>query len=150
MRVNLRGAFCQSRCHHDLRRPEGGIIMMGSVTAFPGGHDDSIAHATSDAGVHARPHAMARELNPQRMTVNCTPPAFTAELSVYEDLPADPSARVFTQTPLAGRAVWLTQRSRRLWLHRRGFGHRRDLARPWGQVVRPVRGTVTAEGGENT
>jgi NAD(P)-dependent dehydrogenase (short-subunit alcohol dehydrogenase family) len=101
-------------------------------------------------GVHARSHALVRELSPQRMTVNCIAPGFIADLSVYKDLPDGVPARVLTETPLAGPAARLTQQQwRKARPCRRDFGHRRHLSRKRDRSAGPVREAVTAEGREN-
>src|SRR5215469_6240794 len=94
--VNVRGPFvlCQAVVPHLRRRGGGKIVNVGSgiiLSASPG-----LAHYTASKGaVFALTRALARELGPDRITVNTLAPGFTLTdvLRAREDQPVEGSRR---------------------------------------------------------
>ncbi len=73
--VNVKGAFlCARACHASLvARGHGRIVNVASI-AFFGGWDRLLSYVTSKGGVVAFTRALARELGPEGVTVNCIAP----------------------------------------------------------------------------
>ena len=73
--VNVKGYFlCARACHPSMvARGHGRIVNVASITLF-GGWEKLLAYVTSKGGVLAFTRALARELGPEGITVNCISP----------------------------------------------------------------------------
>jgi 3-oxoacyl-[acyl-carrier protein] reductase len=73
--VNVKGYFlCARACHPSMvARGHGRIVNVASITLF-GGWEKLLAYVTSKGGVLAFTRALARELGPEGITVNCVSP----------------------------------------------------------------------------
>jgi 3-oxoacyl-[acyl-carrier protein] reductase len=73
--VNVKGYFlCARACRDSLvERGRGRIVNMASITLF-GGWSNLLAYVTSKGGVLSFTRALARELGPDGVTVNCIAP----------------------------------------------------------------------------
>jgi NAD(P)-dependent dehydrogenase (short-subunit alcohol dehydrogenase family) len=73
--TNVKGYFlCARACHPWLvANGHGRIINMASITLH-GGWDNLLSYVTSKGGVMAFTRALARELGPEGITVNCIAP----------------------------------------------------------------------------
>lgn len=93
MDVNLKGMWLCSSAAAAVMRPRarGSIVNVGSGTAFKG-TPDLIHYVTSKAGVLGFTRALARELGPSGIRVNCVAPGVTVtEPGIREeDVPTDP------------------------------------------------------------
>ena len=78
MTVNVRGLYQASRAVlPSIERAGGGaIVNIGSGTVFKG-PPGLLSYVASKGAVHAMSSAMARELGPKNIRVNCIAPSFT-------------------------------------------------------------------------
>lgn len=88
MTVNVRGLYQASRAVlPSMERAGGGaIVNIGSGTVFKG-PPGLLSYVASKGAVHAMSSAMARELGPKNIRVNCIAPSFTksANAAANED-----------------------------------------------------------------
>lgn len=93
MDVNLKGTWLCSSAAATVMKPRarGSIVNVGSGTAFKG-TPDLIHYVTSKAGVLGFTRALARELGPSGIRVNCVAPGVTmTEPGIRaEDVSTDP------------------------------------------------------------
>jgi len=75
IKVNLRSCYLMSRvCQEPLAESGAGrIVNIGSITSFLG-HTDLVHYAATKGGVVSFTRSLARELGPQRITVNTVVP----------------------------------------------------------------------------
>jgi len=73
--VNVKGYFlCGRACHPSMTaRGRGRIVNVASITLF-GGWSNLLSYVTSKGGVLGFTRALARELGPEGITVNCIAP----------------------------------------------------------------------------
>lgn len=73
--VNVKGYFlCARACHPSMTaRGRGRIVNVASITLF-GGWSNLLSYVTSKGGVLGFTRALARELGPEGITVNCIAP----------------------------------------------------------------------------
>jgi 3-oxoacyl-[acyl-carrier protein] reductase len=94
MDVNLKGMWLCSTAAAAAMRPRGrgSIVNVGSGTAFKG-TPDLIHYVTTKAGVLGFTRALARELGPSGVRVNCVAPGVTVtEPGIgHGDVPTDPT-----------------------------------------------------------
>lgn len=84
MDVNVSSAFYCTRAVLPYM-PEGGrIVNMSSLAGRNGGGNGSAAYATSKAAVIGFTRAMAKELAPQKITVNALAPGFIVDTPFHE------------------------------------------------------------------
>jgi NAD(P)-dependent dehydrogenase (short-subunit alcohol dehydrogenase family) len=76
--VNLTGAFLCSKAvsRQMMRQRCGKIVNISSGAALRGSHDDGVWYSTSKAGIHGLTIALAGELAPYGVNVNCVAPGF--------------------------------------------------------------------------
>ncbi len=73
--VNVKGYFlCARACHDALRASGHGRIVNVSSITVSGGWENLLAYVTSKGGVIAFTRALARELGPEGIVVNCIAP----------------------------------------------------------------------------
>jgi 3-oxoacyl-[acyl-carrier protein] reductase len=102
--VVLDGAFhCVKACLDAIKNSDAGsIINVGGLTGAMGA-PDRLHVVTAKAGLAGFTRGLARELAPQRITVNTLVPAMLAKPDKPNDIPAHPLYR-----PILGRAAWPT------------------------------------------
>ncbi len=85
MAVNLKGVFfcCQSALPWLEKSPAPRIVNISSLAGRMGGYKTGLAYSASKGGVIALTMGMARQLAPDRITVNCVCPG-TAETDIIK------------------------------------------------------------------
>ena len=99
--IVLDGAFlCTQAClPHMIRAGGGSIVNIGGLT----GHEGTTDHAhvvTAKAGIAGLTKALARELAPQHITVNCVVPG---KIDVVRGMPGIPERSAHSKLPPLGR-----------------------------------------------
>ncbi|MCA9837292.1 MAG: 3-oxoacyl-ACP reductase FabG [Trueperaceae bacterium] len=116
MDVNVSSAFYCTRAVLPYM-PEGGrIVNMSSLAGRNGGGNGSGAYATSKAAVIGFTRAMAKELAPQKITVNALAPGFIVDTPFHETftgvenyegiIAGIPLKRAGTPTDVAGAVLY--------------------------------------------
>ena len=103
--VNLKGTFftCQAAAREMLKRGGGVIINIASVAGQQGGGLFGSSHySAAKAGVIGLTKALARELTPKGIRVNCIAPGMV-ETSILDGLSPERKAEL-VQTILVGRS----------------------------------------------
>ena len=101
--INLRGALnlSQATIPHMRSRKQGSIICMSSIAAQRGGGIFGGAHyAAAKAGVLGLAKAMARELGPDGIRVNCVTPGLIQTDITGDHLTAEQESEIASQIPL--------------------------------------------------
>ncbi len=85
MAVNLKGVFfsCQAALPHLAASAAPRIINISSLAGRMGGYKTGLAYSASKGGVISLTMGMARQLAPERITVNCVCPG-TAETDIIK------------------------------------------------------------------
>lgn len=85
MKVNLRSCFLMARvCEQSLiESGNGRIVNVGSITSFLG-HPDLVHYSTSKGGLVSFTRSLARELGPNKITVNTLVPGAIQTESEFE------------------------------------------------------------------
>ncbi|NLF34841.1 MAG: SDR family oxidoreductase [Clostridiales bacterium] len=98
--VNLDGVFycCRAVYPHFVRRKAGRIITVSSVWGLTGAACET-AYSASKAGVIGLTKALAKELGPSGITVNCVAPGVIST-RMNEGLDADALEALRAETPL--------------------------------------------------
>jgi 3-oxoacyl-[acyl-carrier protein] reductase len=93
MDVNLKSAFLCSRSAIELLKRNGGgrIINLSSLAAFDGGGPGAAAYAATKGAILTFTKALAKELAPFGITVNCVAPGLIATL--FHDTFSTPQSR---------------------------------------------------------
>ncbi len=118
MNVNLKGVFncTQAVLPHMIDKKSGKIINMSSIWGITGGSCE-VHYSAAKAGIIGFTKALAKELGPSGITVNCIAPGvidtnMNANLSV-EDLNAlveqTPIGRIGNTTEIASTALFLAE-----------------------------------------
>lgn len=118
MNVNLKGVFncTQSVLPHMIEKKSGKIINMSSIWGITGGSCE-VHYSATKAGIIGFTKALAKELGPSGITVNCIAPGvidtnMNANLSV-DDLNAlveqTPIGRIGTTNEIAATAFFLAE-----------------------------------------
>lgn len=104
--LNLKSVFLATKAALPLMRDGAAIVNVSSQAARDGGGPGASAYATAKAGVSNFTRAMAKELGPRRIRVNCVSPGMIA--TQFHDTFTKPEVRqrVAGMTPLGreGRA----------------------------------------------
>ncbi|MBI2512931.1 MAG: SDR family oxidoreductase [Opitutae bacterium] len=104
--LNLKSVFLATKAALPLMPDGGAIVNVSSQAARDGGGPGASAYATAKAGVSNFTRAMAKELGPRRIRVNCVSPGMIA--TQFHDTFTKPEVRqrVAGMTPLGreGRA----------------------------------------------
>ena len=103
--VNLTSAFLVTRAvlrHDGGAMPDGGrVIAVGSLAAQNGGGAGAVAYAAAKAGVDGFTRALAKELGPRGITVNCVAPGFVGDTPFHERFTPEAGQRAaIAGTPL--------------------------------------------------
>ena len=118
MNVNLKGVFncTQAVLPHMIEKKSGKIINMSSIWGITGGSCE-VHYSAAKAGIIGFTKALAKELGPSGITVNCIAPGvidtnMNANLSV-DDLNAlveqTPIGRIGTTNEIAATALFLSE-----------------------------------------
>ncbi|MDT0165990.1 3-oxoacyl-ACP reductase FabG [Actinotalea sp. AC32] len=106
--VNLTSAFLVTRAV--LRAdggamPDGGrVVTIGSLAAQNGGGVGAVAYAAAKAGVDGFTRALAKELGPRGVTVNCVAPGFIGDTPFHERFTPETGQRAAVAGTPLGRA----------------------------------------------
>jgi len=109
--VNVRGSFLCARAGARVMDGRGGsIVNVASETAFTGSHG-FVHYVASKGAVIAMTRALANELGPKGIRVNCVAPGFTptpgSEVLGAYDATRTPLQRVMHPTDLVGTFCYL-------------------------------------------
>ncbi len=105
--VNLSGAFyCSKAAARYLLKAESGRIVNISSVVGEQGNAGQVGYAASKAGLIGLTRALARELAPRQVTVNCVTPGFIETDMTRAHLQAEARQALLAQIPLGriGRA----------------------------------------------
>jgi NAD(P)-dependent dehydrogenase (short-subunit alcohol dehydrogenase family) len=108
--VNVRGTFLCARAAARHMPNGGSIVNVSSATAFSGSQG-FVHYVASKGAVVSLTHALANELGPRQIRVNCVAPGFThtpgsAHLGTY-DPSRTPLGRVMQPSDLLGTFCYL-------------------------------------------
>lgn len=78
MAINLKSAFLMCRATIPYLKKSGAIVNISSLAARSGGGPGAVAYATAKGGVLTFTRALAKELSPKRIRVNCVEPGVIA------------------------------------------------------------------------
>ncbi|HEY4635587.1 MAG TPA: SDR family oxidoreductase, partial [Rhodospirillales bacterium] len=106
MNVNLTSAFfmCRAAGAGMVARRRGAIINMSSLAAWNGGGPGAGAYATAKGAVVSLTKALAKELAPHAVRVNCVAPGLIGETSFHGRFTAPPAFESAAKSVLLGRA----------------------------------------------
>jgi len=109
--VNVRGSFLCARAAAAAMGERGGsIVNVASETAFTGSHG-FVHYVASKGAVISMTRALANELGPRAIRVNCVAPGFTptpgSEVLGRYDPTRTPLGRVMRPDDLLGTFCWL-------------------------------------------
>jgi 3-oxoacyl-[acyl-carrier protein] reductase len=106
--VNLTSAFLVTRAvlsESIGAMPNGGrVVTIGSLAAQNGGGAGAVAYATAKAGVDGFTRALAKELGPRGITVNCVAPGFIGDTPFHERFTPEAGQRAAVAGTPLGRA----------------------------------------------
>lgn len=97
--VNLTGPFLCCLAARDSLAEGGRIVTLGSLAGRTGGVITGTAYAASKGGIEALTKAMAQELAPHGITVNCVAPG-AVETPMLAAHPPEKKAAMSAATPL--------------------------------------------------
>ena len=136
MGVDLDGVFYTMRaaCPHMVRRQRGSIVTVSSMWGITGGSCEA-AYSAAKAGVIGLTKAMAKELGPSHITVNCVAPG-VIDTEMNGGLDSEALAALAEETPL-GRIGTAEEVAESVWFLAGGGA-------PFltGQVIQPNGGIV--------
>ena len=100
MAVDLDGVFycCRAAAPHMIGRKTGRIVTVSSMWGVTGGACEA-AYSAAKAGVIGLTRALAKELGPSGITVNCVAPG-VIDTEMNGALPAEALAALREETPL--------------------------------------------------
>jgi 3-oxoacyl-[acyl-carrier protein] reductase len=102
MAINLRSVFLMCKATIPYLKGGGAIINISSLAARSGGGGGAAAYATAKGGVLTFTRALAKELAPKRIRVNCVEPGVIA--TRFHDMFTSPEVRkTFPSTIPLGR-----------------------------------------------
>ena len=98
--VNLDGVFhcCQAALPHMIHRKQGKIITLSSMWGQVGASCE-VAYSAAKAGVIGLTRALAKELGPSGITVNCVAPG-VIDTEMNRQLSQETKAALAEETPL--------------------------------------------------
>lgn len=98
--------FCtQAAAANMIARRRGGVVInMGSLAAWNGGGPGSAAYATSKGAIVSLTKALAKELAPQGVRVNCVSPGLIGETAFHAKFTKPEAFEAATQSIPLGRA----------------------------------------------
>lgn len=99
MAINLTGPFLCCQAAESWLADGGRIVLISSLSARTGGVVTSSAYAASKGGIESFTKAIARELGPRGITVNCVSPGWI-DTPMTAPHPAASKAAVEAATPL--------------------------------------------------
>ena len=136
MGVDLDGVFYTMRavCPHMVRRQQGSIVTVSSMWGVTGGSCEA-AYSAAKAGVIGLTKAMAKELGPSHIRVNCVAPG-VIDTEMNGGLDSEALAALAEETPL-GRIGTAEEVAESVWFLAGGGA-------PFltGQVIQPNGGIV--------
>ena len=97
--INLTGPFLCCLAARDWLADGGRIVTLGSLAGRTGGVITGTAYAASKGGIEALTKALAQELAPRGITVNCVAPG-AVETPMLAAHPAERKAAMSAATPL--------------------------------------------------
>ena len=106
MDVNLTSAFlmCRAAAAGMVARQRGCIVNMSSLAAWNGGGPGAGAYAASKGAVISLTKALARELAPHGVRVNCVAPGLIGETAFHGRFTAPAAFETAAKSVLLGRA----------------------------------------------
>ena len=106
MDVNVTSAFCMCRAAGPgmVARKRGTIINMSSLAAWNGGGPGSGAYSASKGAVVSLTQALAKELAPHGIRVNCVAPGLIGETAFHGRFTPPPAFENAAKSVLLGRA----------------------------------------------
>ena len=106
MDVNVTSAFLVSRAVGPgmIARKRGAIVNMGSLAAWNGGGPGAGAYATSKGAIASFTKALAKELGPHGVRVNCVAPGLIGDTAFHGRFTAPAAFEAATKGILLGRA----------------------------------------------
>ncbi len=104
--VNLTSAFlvCRAVCPGMVARRRGVVVNMSSLAAWNGGGPGAGAYATAKGAVVSLTKALAKELSPHGIRVNCVAPGLIGETAFHGRFTAPAAFEAATKGVLLGRA----------------------------------------------
>lgn len=98
--VNLTGVFncCQSVLPHMIRKKSGRIINISSMWGVTGGSCE-VPYSAAKAGVIGLTKALAKEVGPSGITVNCIAPGLI-ETGMNQNMTIDDITAIVNETPV--------------------------------------------------
>lgn len=98
--VNLTGVFncCQSVLPHMIRKKSGRIINISSMWGLTGGSCE-VPYSAAKAGVIGLTKALAKEVGPSGITVNCIAPGLI-ETGMNQNMTIDDITAIVNETPI--------------------------------------------------
>ena len=97
--VNLTGTFLCCRAALDWLADGGRVVLISSLSARTGGGVTGVAYSVSKGGVETLAKALARELAPRRITVNCIAPG-AIDTAMFASNTPQGQAAMIAATPL--------------------------------------------------
>jgi len=97
--INLTGTFLCAQAAAAMMEDGGRIVTLGSLAGRTGGVITGAAYAASKGGVESLTKAMAQDLAPRGITVNCVAPG-AVETPMLAAHPAERKAAMSASTPL--------------------------------------------------
>lgn len=106
MDVNLTSTFlvCRTVCPGMAARKRGVVVNMSSLAAWNGGGPGAGAYATAKGAVVSLTKALAKELSPHGIRVNCVAPGLIGETAFHGRFTAPAAFEAATKGVLLGRA----------------------------------------------
>lgn len=104
--VNLGATFraCRAAIPHLAESDRARIVAMSSLAAHNGGGPGSVVYAASKAAVRGFVKGLAKELGPQRITVNALAPGYIANTSFHGTFSTDAAQQGMVASAPIGRA----------------------------------------------
>lgn len=131
--VNLDGVFhcCQAALPHMIHRKQGKIITLSSMWGQVGASCE-VAYSAAKAGVIGLTRALAKELGPSGITVNCVAPG-VIDTEMNRQLSQETKAALAEETPLErlGHPGGCGPGPFGFWPPRQGFFHRAGALAQW-------------------